>query len=304
MKLSAIDTNLLLALHALLQEASVTRAAKRRGIGQPAMSRSLARLRDHFKDPLLVRKGRQLVLSAAAEALVPSVEKATAAIAEVFEEREAGTRASRTYVVACVDLFGAAIIPALFKEIAEPTGATIEVRSILARSTEQMLEDGVHVVLGSFEDVPPSVSQRHLFSDPFVCVVRADHPQIEGEMTLKTYLELRHLEVLPAPLARPGLRIARALGSKAAQRRVAVRVPYFSLGARILAESDLVLTMTRSFARVLAEFAPLKVVEAPVKVPPQRFSLIWHRRHDADRANRRLRDVLASVCLERFGEAL
>ena len=88
MKLSAIDTNLLLALHALLQEGSVTRAAKRLGIGQPAMSRSLARLREHFKDPLLAQKGRQLVLTPVAQALAPSVEKAIAAIADVFAERQ------------------------------------------------------------------------------------------------------------------------------------------------------------------------------------------------------------------------
>src|SRR5579859_2432729 len=94
MKLSAIDTNLLLALQALLQETSVTRAAKRLGIGQPAMSRSLARLRDHFEDPLLVQKGRQLVLSATARALLPTVEKAAAAIAEVFGDERAPGRPS------------------------------------------------------------------------------------------------------------------------------------------------------------------------------------------------------------------
>src|SRR5512146_428941 len=100
MKLSAIDTNLLVALHALLQEANVTRAAKRLGVGQPAMSRLLARLREHFEDPLLVRKGRQLVLSSRARALAPSVEKAVAAIADVFEEPSA---ARKTYVLGCAD---------------------------------------------------------------------------------------------------------------------------------------------------------------------------------------------------------
>src|SRR5262249_3743412 len=99
MKLSAIDTNLLLALHALLQEGNVTRAAKRLGIGQPAMSRSLARLRAHFKDPLLVPKGRQFVLSPVAHSLMPSVDRAAAALADVFEQRSRdGVEARRVYV--------------------------------------------------------------------------------------------------------------------------------------------------------------------------------------------------------------
>ncbi len=303
MKLSAIDTNLLLALHALLEETSVTRAARRLGVGQPAMSRLLARLRDHFEDPLLVPKGRQLLLSPRAQALAPAVEKAIAAISDVFQESTAaGPR--RSYVVACADLFGAAVLPNLLREIGASAGPALEVRPIPARSTDQILDDGADVVLGSFEDVPPSVSQRHLFSDPFVCVVRAGHPRVDESLSLKTYLTLRHVEVLPAPLARPGLRIERALGSKAGERRVAVRVPYFSLAARVLEESDLVLTMTRSFARLLLDFAPLKIVSAPVKIPPQRFSLIWQRRHETDPTHAWFRDIVAKVCIERLGDAL
>ena len=303
MKLAAIDTNLLLALHALLEETSVTRAAKRLGVGQPAMSRSLARLREHFKDPLLVRKGRQFVLSRKAQALSPSVAKAIAAVTDVFEEAGAAG-AQRSYVVACADLFGAAILPDVFDRLARVAHAALEVRAIPARSTEQILEDGADVVLGSFEDVPPTVSQRYLFSDPFVCVVRAGHPRVKTALSLDTYLELRHLEVLPAPNARPGLRIERALGSRASQRRVALRVPYFSVAARVLAESDLVLAMTRSFARELQRFASLRVVAAPFKVPPLRFALIWHRSRDADRAHEWFRDLVAKVCLDRLGDVL
>jgi len=306
MKLSAIDPKLLLALHALLQEGSVTRAARRRGIGQPAMSRSLGRLREHFKDPLLVRKGRQLILTPVARALVPSVEKAADAIADVFEDASGPTaEARRIYVVACADLFGVAVIPRLLQELGGGSRtAGIEVRTIPARASEQILEDGVDIVLGSFEDVPPTVNQRHMFSDAFVCVVRADHPRVDSSMSLKTYLELSHLEVLPAPLARPGLRIERALGPRAGERRVVVRVPYFSLAARVLSQSDLVLTMTGSFARMLQDFATLKVVPAPIKIPPLRFSLIWHHRHDADVTHARLRDLVSKICRESFGESL
>jgi DNA-binding transcriptional LysR family regulator len=306
MKLSAIDPKLLLALHALLQEGSVTGAAKRRGIGQPAMSRSLARLRDHFKDPLLVRKGRQLILTPVARALIPSVEKATNAIANVFEDASGpAAETRRIYVVACADLFATAVIPRLLRELSDGSRATgVEVRAIPARASEQILEEGVDIVLGSFEDVPPTLNQRHMFSDGFVCVVRADHPRVDASMSLKTYLDLSHLEVLPAPLARPGLRIERALGPRAGERRVVLRVPYFSLAARVLSQSDLVLTMTRSFARMLQDFATVKVVPAPIKIPPLRFSLIWHHRHDSDVMHARLRDLVSKICAESFGEPL
>ncbi len=301
MNLSAIDTNLLVALHALLQEASVTRAAQRLGIGQPAMSRLLARLRDHFKDPLLVQHGRKFALSPVAQLLVPPVTKAISAMTDVFEAAT-GEVTSRVYVLACADLFGAAVVPALFQQMAHARDVALEVRAIPSRSTEQILDDGVDVVLGAFEDVPPTLSQRSLFSDPFVCVVRADHPLVhDGALSRDAYLELSHVDVLPAPNARPGLRIERALGADAERRRVALRVPYFWLAARVVAESDLALTMTQSFARELQRSAALKTVTAPLALAPLTFSLVWRRARDLDRMHAWFRELVATVCVERLG---
>jgi len=303
MKLSAIDANLLLALHALLQERSVTRAGKRLGIGQPAMSRSLARLRDHFDDPLLVTKGREFVLSPTARGLIPAVERAALALTEVFDHRRGGAHGrGRPFVIACADLFAHAVVPKVLERMwRDSPQATIELRPISSHSSEQILGDGVDLALGSFEDVPASVNQRDLFSDPFVCVLREGHPRVRSTLPLKTYVELAHLEVLPTPQARPGLRIERALAAKGLQRRVVARVPYFALASDLLAQTDLVLTMTRQWAQFIQEGTALRVVDAPVKLPPQRFSLIWSRRHDGDRTHTWFRDLVATVCTERFG---
>src|SRR5258706_12954906 len=117
MKLSGIDANLLAALDALLHEKSVTRAAKRLGVGQPALSDSLARLRQHFGDDLLVLKGRNYVLTNRAEKLATVVANATRALADVFEDRppfEAATFSCH-FVVACSDLFGFLVVPELLR---------------------------------------------------------------------------------------------------------------------------------------------------------------------------------------------
>jgi len=121
-------------------------------------------------------------------------------------------------------------------------------------------------------------------------------------MTLERYLELSHIDVLPAPNSRPGLRIERALGARAGQRRVSLRVPYFSVAARALAAGDQVLTMTRFFASELQRLAPLKIVAAPLEVPPLRFSMVWHRDRDGDRRHQRFRELVALECLDRVEE--
>lgn len=297
-KLSGMDTNLLLALHALLSERSVTRAARRLGVGQPAMSHSLARLRTYFKDPLLVRRGRELVLSPKAHALAESASQAISALNAVFEtSSDIGGTTPRSFSVACADLFAVRFLPQLVTHLVEEApGLELAVRSLPGRASEQILSDEVDLAFGVFEDLPTTINQQYLFDDSFVCLVRANHLRVKKTLSLDTFLALPHLEVLPSPHARPGERIDRLLAARGARRRVAIRVPYFFLAAQLVAQGDYILTMTKAFAEVLARTAPLRLVKPPLDIPPLRFSQIWRRDRDDDRQHRWLREASARVC--------
>jgi DNA-binding transcriptional LysR family regulator len=298
--LSGIDANLLLALDALLEERNVTRAAARIGIGQPAMSHALARLRAHFGDPLLVAKGRELHLSKYARSLVQPVATATAALVKVFDQGrgQVDQRIARPFVIAAADLFATRFIPPILNQLErEVAELDFEVRPLASRSTEEILSDGVDLALGVFEDVPTSLNQEVLFHDAFVCVVRAGHPRVTRGLSLPVYLSLPHIEVAPAPHARPGERIDRWLTAHGhSRRRVSTRVPFFTLAARIVAEHDHVLTITEAFARELVGQAGLRVVRCPVPLAPLSFSQIWRRRFDNDAAHAWLRAAVSSVC--------
>lgn len=298
MKISGIDANLLLALNALLKERNVTRAATSIGVGQPALSHSLARLREHFKDPLLIPKGRDFVLSEKASRLIAPVATAAAALADVFEERPKFDLARpRPFVIAGVDLFLLRFVPEIESMLrVNAPGIELEVRALAGRSTELILGDGVELAFGSFEDVPPAINQHHLFRDPYVCVVRADNPHVGTTMTLASYVKLSHLEVRPTARSRPGVRIDRMLAAKGKRRRVTLSVPYFLLAARILATSDHVLTMTKGFAEQLISGAPLRIVKCPLAIPFLSFSQIWPHRYDGDLTHRWLRESCARVC--------
>ena len=259
MKLSGIDANLLAALDALLREKSVTRAARRLGVGQPALSHSLSRLRDHFKDELLVLKGRNYVLTDKAEKLASVVANATRALAEVFEEQPSFDAATSSYrfVVACSDLFGILIIPELLRTLRrEAEHVEVEVRAIVATSKESILEGGVDLALGIFEDVPSSINQQSLYEDPAVCVVRANHEQVGKRLTLETYGKLPHLEIGPTADSIPGLHIDRALAAIGKRRHVTLRVPYYLLAPHILEQTDHVATLSASGAEILAKNGP------------------------------------------------
>jgi DNA-binding transcriptional LysR family regulator len=298
MRISGIDANLLIALNALLTERNVTRAAARIGVGQPALSHSLARLREHFKDPLLVQRGRELHLSEKALRMMESVAVAAAAFSRVFEERPGlDLRSGRRFVLAAADLFSLRFVPELERTLRrDAPGVTLEVRPLADRSTGTILSDGVDLAFGVFDDVPITLNQQSLFQDPFVCVLRADHPQVGASLSLRAFTRLPHLEVAPAPKARPGARIDRLLAAKGMARRVETRVPYFLLAARILESSDQVLTMTHVFAEELRKSARLRIVKCPLAIPPLSFSQIWLRQQDDDATHRWLRETCARIC--------
>jgi DNA-binding transcriptional LysR family regulator len=302
MKLSGIDANLLAALDALLREKSVTRAAKRLGVGQPALSHSLSRLRAHFHDDLLVLKGRTYVLTDKAEKLTRVVANATRALSDVFEEHPSFDAATSSYrfVVACSDLFGMVVIPELLRTLRqEAEHVEVELRPIVATSKESTLEGGVDLALGIFEDVPASINQQSLYEDPAVCLVRANHEQVGKRLTMETYGKLPHLEIGPIADSIPGLHIDRALAAIGKHRRVTLRIPYYLLAPHILEQSDHVATVSASGAEILTRMARLRVVEPPIALPSVRYSQIWNNRHNDDRAHTWLRELIAGICLGR-----
>jgi DNA-binding transcriptional LysR family regulator len=306
MKLSGIDANLLAALDALLREKSVTRAARRLGVGQPALSHSLSRLRQHFNDDLLVLKGRNYILTDKADKLTSMVANATRALAEVFEERPSFDAATSSYrfVVACSDLFGILVIPELLRTLRrEAENVEVELRAIVTSSKESILDGGVDLALGIFEDVPSNINQQSLYEDPAVCVVRANHEQVGKRLTLETYGRLPHLEIAPTADSIPSLHIDRALAAIGKRRQVTLRVPYYLLAPHILEQTDHVATLSSSGAEILAQMARLRVVEPPIALPNHKFSQIWQNIHNEDRAHTWLRERIASIC-QRRGAAL
>lgn len=298
MKVSGIDANLLIALDALLRERSVTRAAARLGVGQPAMSHSLARLRQHFKDPLLRMMGRDMVPSEKALRLADRVASAAAAFTSIFEDRSGfDPQAPRSFVLASTDAFALRFVPDILETIQrDAPGVEVDVRPLVSPSAEEILTDGVDLAFGAFEDVGTEMNRQHLFHDPFVCVVRANHPEIQQEIALGKYVSLPHLELLPSPHSRPSEPVDRFLAARGQRRNVTTRVPYLLAAAGILAQSDHVLTTTHGNAEPLIKMAPLRIVKPPLEIPPLAFSQIWYRRHDEDEAHRWLRELTARIC--------
>lgn len=297
-KLAGIDLNLFVLLDALLAERSVTRAARRVGLSQSAASHALARLRALTGDALLVRGPRGMLPTPRAEALASPVREALAGLdralapAAAFEPRS--TR--RRFRVVGGDLAELVLFPPLFARLgAEAPGvdlSALPTPSDAALALERGEVDLAIAPLGSFARAG-ALSERPLFEDGFVCVVRRGHPLGRGAFGLERYLSARHAVIAPRG-ARGGI-VDDLLASMGRERRVVLTIPHFLAAPYVVAQSDLVLTLPARVAQVLAGPLGLAVLRPPLRVPRFTMAMAWHRRVDEEPGHRWLRGVLGEV---------
>jgi len=296
MPLKDLDLNLLVALDALLAERNVTRAAARLELSQSAMSAALARLRQVFADPLLLRTaGGMLPTSKALELAAP--------LRQVLTEIERLVRppaafdpatAELTFTIAASDYVEYAVLPRLvvFLEASAPR-ARLQVRPMNFGEIGHQLERG-EVDLGILGAgfAPPNARSRPLFTERFVCVVRADHPRVRDRLTLDDFCALDHILVSPSG----GGFTAQADDALAAigrRRHVRVSVPHFLLVPQILARSDMLVVLPERLARGYGE--RFRTFELPFPLLPTTILAVWHERTHRDAALGWLRQALADL---------
>ncbi len=293
------DLGLLVSLDALLQEGSVTNAARRLGLSTPAMSHALARIRARVGDPILVRSGRGMLLTPRAVALKPEVNAVVLAAQRVLEpeRRLVPAELTRTFVVHATD-YVLTVLGGAVDRLLRERAPHVSVRFVpnAADDPAVLRDQGSDVAVGIYGDLPQEMRSRQLLTDRFVCVVRSGHPVRAGSLSLKQFTSLEHLQV--APRGKPGGYVDDVLREQGLSRRVARAVPYFLTALQLVRETDYVLTISERIARRFAEPLDLVILEAPLALRPYALSLLWHPRVDGDEAHHFLRDVFVEASRE------
>jgi DNA-binding transcriptional LysR family regulator len=285
------DLSSLLALDALLQEANVTRAARRLGLSTPATSHALARLRDRLGDPLLVRTGRAMTLTPHAEALRPLVRSLVEEASRVLTPAGMFDPASlrRAFTIFATDHALLVLGPAIDRlTAAEAPGVSLRFLPSIAEDWAALRDGSADLSVCLPGAFPPEFRTRELMKEHFLCVVREGHPTVRRHLDLDTYLKLPHIVV--APLGR-GSYVDAVLAERGIERRIARTVPYFAAALFLVARTDYVLTVSERAVQSLAGVLPLRVFEPPFPLPAYAVNLLWHPRLDHDPANQWLRDV-------------
>jgi DNA-binding transcriptional LysR family regulator len=303
--LASVDLNRLLVLHTVLTERSVSRAAAVLHVTPSAVSNALARLRDTFGDPLLVRNGRSLVLTPRAAALAPQLATAVAAMARVVEDQASFDpgRSTRTFTVGCSDAEQISEVP----QIAAVFARKLPNASLRVISVEQLEARGglastdVDAVIGPAPNVSREIHASDLYEDEGVLVVRKGHSHARRRMSVAQFNALRHIDILLA-LGGPGLghRIVEEFFALHGLRRdIAIAVPSFAAAAAIASRTDWVAGMPRRMADVFLRQMPLMRVAMPVPALRFRIQLWWHERTHTDPGSRFFRSLIADAVQKR-----
>lgn len=296
--LHGLNLNTLVALDALLTECNVTRAARRIRITQPAMSQNLARLRELFEDPLLVRKGRAMIRTPRAEAMMQPLSEALRAVDRAVQLGmgfEPAT-SSRVFQVAMTDLHLTTILPQMLRTLGE-TAPEVRVQAEAMSMTgfsERIASGEIDLAVGFLLRETENVATETLLVDEFVCLVRRGHPLARKKrVALEEFKKHRHVANTPVgyvPQAMAGP--SRGLGTAS---RIRASLPYLLGVPAMVRHTDLVATVPRRLLGAPIDLADVVVLEPPDEMPGVVHSMWWHPRFDRDPAHQWLRGLVRAA---------
>lgn len=304
----SLDLNLLRVFNEVMVERSLTKAASKLSLTQPAVSNALRRLRETLGDDLMRRSGQGLEPTPRALALWPTVQEALRQLEEALSPSSfVPAQATTTFVLATADSTAAELIPGLVKVIDQDApGITIRVVPLTTRDPRRLLqEEAADLAIGYFPAVIASLTaqaeageavafhHQRLYYSKYVCVMRRDHPLASEPLTLERYCEARHL--LVSFSGRPYGFIDQALASLGRQRHIVLTVNQFFTAGRVVATSNLLTVLPRHFVSVTGIADQLVLRDLPFEVPAIHVDALWHRRVHHHSAHEWLRGVVAQL---------
>lgn len=275
--LNRFDLNTLVTLKVLLDERHVTRAGEKLGLTQSAVSRILAKLRHDFDDPLLVKSGKHLALTAKSERLyLPLTQLLEQVNGLLLPETFDPLTAKASIRIATNDYGTHALLPRLIPLLNEAAPG-IQITALDWRSNllDDLEENKVDLIIGGVTAPSQNIYQRVVASDGFQGLVRKGHPLAKG-MTLEQYMTQNHVMISQKGVGPSEVdEILKAMGL---ERNVAVRMPHFFAALEIIANTDFMILLPEHFVRRYVDLEKFAIIRPPFEIPMFDISMFWHAR--------------------------
>ena len=300
-----LDLNLLRVFDAVMAERSLTRAAHKLSLTQPAVSNALRRLRETLDDELVRRTGSGMEPTPRAQALWPVVRSMLAQLeAALAPEAFVPAEASNTFVLAMADATAAALMPRMVALLAnEAPDVSVRVLPLSTRDPRSLLdEEVVDLAIGYFPAVladltaqrqagnAVSYAHQRVYDGEYVCLMRKGHPLADAPLTLDAYCAARHL--LVSFSGRPYGFTDEALAALGRERRIVLTVNQFFTAGLVVAGSDLLTVLPLHFFGVTGLEGELVWRPLPLSLPTVHVDALWHVRRAGGAAQQWLRRLV------------
>ncbi len=297
-----LDLHHLQAFDVLLREHNLTRAAQILNVTQPGLSKTLARLRRYFGDPLFVRvpsgmepTPKALELGEPVRAILERMRTLRSAHVP-FDPR----LSNRVFRFCVVDAGLIKLLPSLLGLLRDKAPhVRLQAIQIDTQHLESRLESGqLDFAMGSFPALVNGIHKRPLWTETYVCMVKKGHPRLGPAPSPQAFADEKHVLVSTLAIGHAHLLAERAIEAAVPPENIVCRVPMFIAAAIVAKHTDAVATLPLSIAGVLAEELGLDVIEAPIDLPKIEIAQYWHERFHRDPGHQWMRSIFAELFRE------
>lgn len=298
--MSNLDLNLLAVFDAIMSEGSITKAASKVGMTQPAVSNAVSRMRLVWNDPLFIKSGRGIKPTPKAEALWQQFRQPLLDIRQIATNKKFDVKTSDRIFRLGITEPSVDMILRPLRSVLETEASQIRIHSVpIYGNAEEMLSDAsIDIAVDFYAGNLRKIHSSRLFSNKLVCVVHRDHRLLKtldanGKVPLKQYLLEDHLIVSLS--GEPQATVDDVLTPLGVKRKIAMTVNYFSSIPAILKDSNLVCVTPQSVVASSVRNGELRVVPLSFDIEPAPISLLWHDRQDRDTGNMWMRQLISKV---------
>lgn len=287
---------LLPALASILKTKNLTDSARELNVTQSAMSKTLGQIRDAFHDPILIREGNRYILSQRAFQLAQQLPSLVSQLDDLFLPMQIDpSQCQRKFNVAFSSFVAKSIVPLVCNELQQQAPlANIESRLWQGETLQSLAESKIDLVTTIAEEVPENLYGKVMATDSYVVLFNKLHPLANKKLTIKAYLEAKHVVVKGVVDSRRQVdKVNKEFGQ---QRRIFATVPSFHAAMEVLANTETVITAPLHIAaKYVAKFS-LGIKPLPFDLTPHQYYLFWHAKHHQDPEHKWFREL----CLPLF----
>jgi DNA-binding transcriptional LysR family regulator len=283
------------------QQGSITAAANKLHLTQPAVSHAIARLREKFDDPLFVRHGRKMVPTAFCQTIIPDVNQALLFLNNTVSQpaRFDIQQHKREIKLGLRDVLESMFFPILVPDLLNNTpNLTLNSRQIKRSELEPSLaQQSLDIVIDVLMPTHSDIRSRLICHESFSLICRREHPILQ-QLTLENYAKASHALVSLKDFTIDTVDMA--LATKGITRNIVLRCEHYFAAINVVSQSDMIMTMPSSYARLLQQSIPIEVSPLPFDVPDLAVHMYWHKQAEEDPVNQWIRQKLMSISAKIF----